>query len=85
MSDGFKMTLGEAVDRLSIVNVKMWHVDQGIAEAEKVGDMARAGELACMARNLNRERADLREQINMLFHGYETGSNKLEYAGIGRG
>lgn len=81
---GLKITLGELVDRLSIINVKMWHVDQGISEAEKAGDMDKAGKFACMARNLNRERGDVREEINMLFHGYETGSNKIEYAGIGR-
>lgn len=78
------LPLGELVDRLSIINVKMWHVDSGIAKAEQACDMARAGELAVMARGLNKERAKVREEINELFHGESTGSEKLEYAGVGR-
>lgn len=79
------LPLGELVDRLSIINVKMWHVDEGIAKAERKNDFQKAGELAVMARGLNKERAKVREEINKLFHGESTGSEKIEYAeGIGR-
>lgn len=75
---------GELTDRLAIINIKMWHIDADIAAAEKAGDFEKAGRLAVMTRALNRERADVREEINRV-HGFEeTGANKIEYT-VGRG
>lgn len=75
---------GELIDRLTIINCKMWHMDEGISKAEKENDMVKAGEFAILARALNRERADVREEINRVLGFEETGSNKIEYA-VGRG
>ena len=81
---GYTISIGELIDRISIVNVKMWHLDAGIAEANKKGDNNTAGVLAGLARDQNRERSDLREEINMRLEGKSRGTNKIEYAGVGR-
>ncbi len=81
---GYTVSIGELIDRISIVNVKMWHMDAGISEANKKGDNETAGKLAGIARALNCERADLREEINMRLEGKSRGTNKIEYAGVGR-
>ena len=78
------LSMGELIDQLSIINIKMWHVDADLATALKNGDNAQAGTMAGMARSLNAKRADVREEINRQFHGWETGLNKIEYA-VGRG
>ena len=82
--EGYKISTGELIDRLSIVNVKMWHMDEGIAKAIKAGDKLKAGELAGFVRELNADRADLREEINRRVDGVGKGTNKIEYA-TGRG
>jgi hypothetical protein len=82
--EGFSVSIGELIDRLSIVNIKMWHMDVGISECKEKGDMVGAGKFAILARDLNRERADLREEINMRLEGQSRGSNKIEYSGAGR-
>lgn len=81
---GYNISIGELIDKLSIVNVKMWHVDSALTEAREKMDKEKAGELAWLARDLNRERTDLREEINILLEGHSRGSNKIEYSGLGR-
>lgn len=78
---GFTVSIGELIDRLSITNIKMWHMDEAIA---KTDDPVKKGEYADIARNLNRERTDLREEINMRLEGRSRGTNKIEYTGVGR-
>ena len=79
--DGYKVSIGELIDKLSIVNIKMWHMDEAMSKAT---DKAKAGEYALIARDLNRERSDLREEINIRLEGQSRGSNKIEYTGVGR-
>ena len=78
---GFTVSIGELIDRLSIVNIKMWHMDEAIS---KTDDKIKKGEYADIARNLNKERTDLREEINIRLEGRSRGTNKIEYTGVGR-
>ena len=80
----YDTSVGELIDKLSIINVKMWHVDSAIQEARRKKDKVKAGELAFMARDLNRDRTLVREAINYKLEGYTRGSHKIEYAGVGR-
>lgn len=81
---GYTISIGELIDRISIVNIKMWHLDAKVAEENKKDNHEIAGKLAGMSRELNKERADLREEINMRLEGRSRGTNKIEYAGVGR-
>ncbi len=89
------LTIGELIDQLSIINVKMWHVDEKMSKKLKLAKTekdpqrklelkAAAGSLAEQARNLNAKRTTVREAINQMYHGWNTGSDKIEYA-MGRG
>jgi len=79
---GVTISIGELIDRLSIVNLKVWHVEEKIAKTIDKNEKADLGDLI---RCLNRERADLREEINQILEGKKRGTNKIEYVKIGRG
>jgi hypothetical protein len=81
MQKGYKVSIGELIDKISIVNIKMWHMDEALS---KTDDKVKKGEYADIARQLNRERTDLREEINLRLEGKSRGSNKIEYTGVGR-
>jgi len=78
---GYSISVGELIDRLAITNIKMWHLDEALA---KTDDKVKKGEYADMVRNLNKERTDLKEEINIRLEGASRGSNKIEYTGVGR-
>ena len=83
---GYTVSMGELIDRISITNIKMWHLDKRISKLNKSGkqeDKIEAGELAGLTRDSNRERADLREEINLRLEGRSRGSNKIEYTKLG--
>jgi hypothetical protein len=77
----YSVSIGELIDKLAIVNIKMWHMDEALARTD---DPVKKGEYADIARNLNRERTSLREEINLRLEGYSRGSDKIEYTGVGR-
>ena len=84
---GYTVSMGELIDRIAITNIKMWHLDKRISilnKSRKKKDKIEAGELAALTRDANRERADLREEINLRLEGRSRGSNKIEYTKLGR-
>ena len=80
----FVISIGELIDRLSIVNIKQWHFDEAIAKAKEKKDFDKAGRLAMITKDLNKERADLREEINLRLEGKTTSGAESEHADIGR-
>ena len=83
----YKISIGELIDRLSIMNIKIWHLDTELSilnKSKKKKDKIKAGELAALTRDANRERTDLREGINELIEGRTRGTNKIEYTKLGR-
>ncbi len=87
VKENYTISLGELIDRLAITNIKMWHLDERISKLNKSGkkeDKIEAGELAGLTRDSNRERADLREELNLRLEGRSRGSNKIEYTKLGR-
>ena len=83
----YKISIGELIDRLSIMNIKIWHLDTELSilnKSKKKKDKIRAGELAALTRDANRERTDLREEINLKLEGRSRGTNKIEYTNLGR-
>ena len=83
----YKISIGELIDRLSIMNIKIWHLDTELSilnKSKKKKDKIKAGELAALTRDANRERTDLREGINAIIEGRTRGTNKIEYTKLGR-
>jgi len=80
----YRIATGELIDRLCIVNLKMWHADEKMAKAKEAGDKDMVADCAIIARELNADRSDLREEINRRLDGIGKGTNKIEYA-LGRG
>ena len=80
----FKLSVGELIDRISIINIKIWHAEEALSAAHVKKEIAKVAELAVLTRTLNKERSILREEINMSLKGVNQGSRKLNYAEIGR-
>jgi len=59
-------TVGELIDRLTIVNVKIYHLEDVVMESEDSETVAAA---AKKTRTLNRERSDLKNAITRLVQG----------------
>ena len=78
---GYVVSIGELIDKISIVNIKTWHMEEALS---KTKNKVKKGEYADIGRNLNKERANLREEINLRLEGSSRGSNKIEYTGVGR-
>ena len=81
----YRLSVGELIDRISISNIKIWHLEQAISEAKKQGKKIKVSEMALQVRELNRDRSDLREEINIVMNDKKLGTNKIEYVNIGRG
>ena len=90
------LSIGELIDRLCIINLKIWHLDTAMSEAankipltktvsDKNALKAQAGDYAIQAREQNAERTMVREMINKRLEGKSRGTDKLEYTkGVGR-
>lgn len=81
----YRLSIGELIDRISISNIKIWHLEQAISEAKKIGDKDAIAKMSIQVRELNRDRSDLREEINAVMNDKKLGTNKIEYVNIGRG
>ena len=78
---GFTISVGELIDRLSIANVKVWKAEEAMSKVKGSKDIAK---YALMIRAVNRERSELREEINSRLEGRTRGSAKLNYGKLGR-
>lgn len=83
-AERFVISIGELIDRISILNVKIWHTEEAVSQAKNDKDMNKVADLALMLRALNRERASLREEINVSIEGASRGSTKVNYVDLGR-
>ena len=90
MGAKYEIPVGELIDRLSIINNKIWHCDEKQhelgAKAKLEDDLkesehlyALSGRMAQQARELNNERSAVREEINYRLEGYKRGSDKINY------
>lgn len=83
----FTISIGELIDRLSIANIKVWKAEEAINEAKKIRHVKERKEkiyyYSMMIRDVNTERANLREEINLFLEGKTRGTKKLNY-GLGR-
>ena len=59
-------TLGSLVDKLSIVNIKLYHVQDEVYAAEQAGDGLEAETVRKLA-YLNRQRNKLATEIDVMF------------------
>ena len=80
----YNLSIGELIDRVSIANIKIWHLEQAISEARDKKRMEEVGKMALQVRELNTDRSELRAEINKRMNDSNQGSNKIEYHGIGR-
>ena len=65
-----KISLGDLVDRLSIVNQKIWHLESDVRKGLLDNNLEEVGRRAIEIRNQNAERIALKNAIN-------------EYTGVG--
>ena len=79
MKSKYQIPTGELVDRLTIVNIKIWHLEEKIAKAQIDNDFEKIGKLALQIRIINNDRIELKEEINRIVDGTETGSDKLNF------
>ena len=56
-------TTGELLDRLSIVNIKIWHLEEKLGEADKNKKFKLAGKIAISIRKNNNIRVALKNEI----------------------
>ena len=60
-----EMQLGDLVDRLSIINLKIWHLESAIREGQEEGlGLEEVGRRALQIRDLNKERIALKNALN---------------------
>ena len=85
MKKKFVIPIGELIDRISILNVKIWHTEEALSKANEDGHPAKVGDIALMIRALNTERANLREEINIRLDKKLSGTKKINYVNVGRG
>ena len=78
---GFTISIGELIDRLSIANVKVWKAEEAMSKVTKNKEVAK---YALMIRAMNRERSELREEINSRLEGRTRGTTKINYPNLGR-
>ncbi len=78
------ISVGEWIDRLSILNIKIWHTEEALADAHKKKDILSVGKLAIKIKTLSRERSDTREEINECLEGFSRQSKKMNFMNIGR-
>lgn len=64
-----RVTLGQLVDRLSIVNLKIWHLESDIRKGVVMDD-AEIGRRAKQIRDFNAERVALVNALNELDGGF---------------
>jgi hypothetical protein len=84
-SEGYQLSIGELIDRVTIANIKIWHLEQAISDAKKTGDKNAIADMALHIRDLNADRSRLRTEINRIMKDPNQIGNKIEYNGIGRG
>lgn len=60
------MTVGDLIDKLTIANVRLWHIEDNRRDycAKEEKDEAKAREYLNMVANVNKERNALIDQIN---------------------
>jgi predicted nucleic acid-binding Zn-ribbon protein len=73
---GFSISTGELIDRLSIANIKVWRSEEAMSAAKTDKEIAR---YALMIRAMNKERSEIREEINQRLDGRQRGTIKIEY------
>lgn len=87
---GFIVSIGELIDRISILNIKVWKTEEEINKIKnnttinKLEQNEKIANYALMIRDLNTERSNLREEINFRLEGRTRGTKKIEYFGLGR-
>ncbi len=66
-----EVSLGDLVDRLSIVNLKIWHLENEIRQGgEGKFTLAEIGRRALLVRDLNKERVAYKNAINKIGERY---------------
>ena len=59
-----EISLGDLVDKLTIINNKIWHLESDIRKGKLDGDLEETGRRAIQVRELNNERIALKNAIN---------------------
>jgi len=78
------ISIGEWIDRLSILNIKIWHTEEMVSEAHRKKDILSVGKLAIKIKTLSKERSDVREEINEYLEGFNRQSKKINFLNVGR-
>jgi hypothetical protein len=75
-----KISAGDLVDRLCIVNMKIWHLENEIRHMKDVRlPLAEIGRRALLIRDLNKERVEYKNAISNLFEE-QFGDVKIDHA-----
>ena len=65
------VTLGDLVDRLSIINLKIWHLENDIRKGgEGRFSLEQVGKIALKVRDLNKERVAYKNALNKIEEKY---------------
>jgi hypothetical protein len=56
--------MGDLIDRIGIVNQKIWHLESDIRKGKLDGNLLEVGKRAIKIRDLNDERIQLKNAIN---------------------
>lgn len=76
----FTISTGELIDRLSIANIKVWKAEEAFNIAKSDKEHAK---WAKQIRIMNRERSEMREELNERLDNRQRGTKKMSY-GLGR-
>jgi hypothetical protein len=75
------MTIGQLIEKLALINIREWHEDTKVRNRHSLPiklTNAEIGKLSRAGRELNRQRADTRYEINSFF-GEITEDRKIRY------
>lgn len=84
---GYKISIGELFDHLTISNIKIWHLEERISKlssSKKDKDKIEMGELTRLIRAANKERVAMKEELNLRIEGKTRALNKVEHTKLGR-
>lgn len=76
------MSIGQLIDKLTLINIKTWHEDTKVRNRHKLSvplTDAEIGELSVAGRRLNRQRSEVRYAINQFF-GEAMEDRKINYS-----
>jgi len=69
----YQLPAGELLDKFMVCHVRMWNLEEEITSNKNDKEVAQASR---RLREVNSERASLREEVNRRFSGYGVGTEK---------